>query len=73
MKKTYLLDGLDCANCAAKIENGILKIDGVTKCVVNFMTQKMVFEAEDVVYDAAFSEAKKVIKKVDSDIVITEK
>lgn len=73
MKKTYLLDGLDCANCAAKIENGILKIDGVTMCVVNFMTQKMVFDAGDAVYDAAFTEAKKVIKKVDSDIVIKEK
>ena len=55
------------------IENGILKIDGVTMCVVNFMTQKMVFDAEDAVYDAAFTEAKKVIKKVDSDIVIKEK
>ena len=41
MKKTYKMIDLDCANCAAKMEEAIKKIDGVTSASVSFMTQKM--------------------------------
>ena len=44
MKKTYLLEGLCCANCAAKIERGVADIDGVTDASVNFLTTKLTFE-----------------------------
>ena len=37
MKKTFALEDLDCANCAAKMENGIKKLDGVKDCSVSFM------------------------------------
>ena len=47
MKKTYLLEGLCCANCAAKIERGVSDIDGVTEASVNFLTTKLTFEADD--------------------------
>lgn len=40
MKKTYLLNGLDCAHCAAKIEKGVADIDGVTNASVSFLTTK---------------------------------
>ena len=43
MKKTYLLDGLCCANCAAKIERGVAAIDGVTEASVSFLTTKLTF------------------------------
>jgi len=46
MKKTFKLNGLDCANCAAKMEASINKLEGVTASV-SFMTQKMVLEAPD--------------------------
>lgn len=65
MKRVYKLQDLDCANCAAKMEVGINKIDGVIKATVSFMTQKLTIEAEDHVHDSILVEAKKVIKKVE--------
>lgn len=48
MKKTFKLDGLDCANCAAKIENAVKALDGVASASVNFMTAKMVIDGEEI-------------------------
>ena len=42
MKKTYLLEGLDCANCAAEVERNVAKLDNVNSASVNFLTLKMV-------------------------------
>ena len=64
MKKKFRLENLDCANCAAKMEDAIKKIDGVTDASVSFMTQKMMIEADDAVFDKAVDEAVKVIAKV---------
>ena len=47
MKKTFKLIDLDCANCAAKMEAAIKKLDGVNDASVSFMTQKMTIDAED--------------------------
>ena len=44
MKKTFELEDLDCANCAMKMQEAILKIPGVQGCEVNFMKQKMIFQ-----------------------------
>ena len=53
MRKTYKLEDLCCANCAAKIQDGIAKIDGVQKASVNFLTQKFTLVAEDDKFEAA--------------------
>ena len=45
MKKKFKLTDLDCANCAAKMEDAIRKIEGVENASVSFMTQKMTIEA----------------------------
>ena len=47
MKKTYELEDLDCANCAAKIEDAISKLEGVKSANVNYIMQKMTVEADD--------------------------
>ena len=65
MKKIFKMEDLDCANCAAKMEAGIAKIDGVTAVTVNFLAQKMILEADDVRFDEIVKEAVKVVKKVD--------
>jgi len=67
MKKTYKMEDLDCPNCAAKMENAIKKIEGVTSCTVNFIAQKMTIEAEDALFDEIIKKAIKEVKKVDSD------
>ena len=70
MKKTWKLDGLDCANCAAKMEEAIKKIEGVSDATVSFMTQKMTIEADDSRFDEIMKEVVSVCRKVEPDCVI---
>lgn len=70
MKKTIRLIDLDCANCAAKIENSVKKIDGVIDASVSFMGQKMVLEAPDERFESILTEAKKLIHKIEPDVTI---
>lgn len=67
MKKTFKLEDLDCANCAAKMETAINKLEGVKKATVSFMTQKMTIEAEDDRFDEVVQAAVKCIAKVEPD------
>lgn len=70
MKKSFKLTDLDCANCAAKIETAIRKVDGVTAASISFMTQKMELEAADDKFDAVLAEVKKVITKIEPDVSV---
>ncbi|MDF2870753.1 MAG: heavy metal transporter [Anaerocolumna sp.] len=70
MKKSIKLQDLDCANCAAKIENAIKKVEGVTGVKVNFLSQKMELEAPDDKYDEVLNEAKRLIKKIEPDVIV---
>jgi copper chaperone CopZ len=70
MKKSIKLQDLDCANCAAKIEGVVKKIDGVTGVTVNFLNQKMELEAPDDIFDVVLSEAKKLIHKIEPDVTV---
>ena len=67
MKKTYELEDLDCAACAAKMERKISKIKGVDSVKVNFLTQKMTVEADDAIFENVVDEALKLISKVEPD------
>ncbi len=67
MKKVFKLQDLDCANCAAKMEQAIGKINGVTSVRVNFLTQKMTLDADDSVFNAVLEEAAAAIRKVEPD------
>ena len=73
MKKTFKMIDLDCANCAAKMETAIKKIDGVQDATVSFMTQKLTIQADDARFDAGVQEAVKVCKKVEPDCEIVLK
>lgn len=73
MKKIYILEELDCANCAAKIEEGINKIDGVNKATVSFLSKKLVLDAEDAKMDMVVEKAKKLIKKLEPDVEMIAK
>ena len=70
MRKTFKLQDLDCANCAAKMENGIKKIDGVNDATMSFMTQKLVIDADDGRFNEICDEVVSVCKKVEPDMVI---
>ena len=64
MKKTYKIE-VDCAHCAAKMEDGIRKLDGVSEVSVNFLAQKMIIEADEERLDDIMKQAAKIVKKVD--------
>lgn len=70
MKKKFKMVDLDCANCAAKMEEGIKKITGVTNASVSFMAQKLTIEADDGKFDDVMKEVVAVCKKVEPDCTI---
>ena len=70
MRKSYKLIDLDCANCAAKMEDGIRRIDGVLSATVSFMSQKLTIETEDGRMDEVMQEVVRVCKKVEPDCEI---
>lgn len=65
MKKTYKLQDLDCANCAAKMQEAISKIQGVENASVNFMMQKLSFETTEELLPTVLEDIKKAIAKVE--------
>ena len=70
MKKTFMLEDLDCANCAAKMETAINKLEGVNKATVSFLAQKMTVDAVDDRFDEIMQEVVKICKKVEPDCEI---
>mgnify|MGYP001658946143 FL=1 len=70
MRKTFKLDELDCANCGAKMEAAIKKIDGVVDAKVTFMTQKLLVEADDARFDEIMDEAQSICRKIEPDCEI---
>ena len=70
MKKRFKLVNLDCANCAAKMEDAIKKVDGVKDATVSFVMQKMTVEADDAHFDDIMKEIVKVCKRVEPDCEI---
>lgn len=70
MKKIYKLEDLDCANCAAKMENAINTLDGVQSATVSFMMQRLTIEADDAQFDDIIKKVVKVCKKIEPDCVI---
>ena len=70
MRKAFILQDLDCANCAAKMENAIKNIEGVKSASISFMTQKLVLEADDDRFEAVLDEAQHACKKFEPDCVI---
>ena len=71
MKKTYKIE-VDCANCAAKIESALNKLEGVERATVSFLTQKLTVEGEGDP-DALLPAIEKAGKKVDGDFAVLKK
>ena len=68
MKRVYKLEGLDCADCTAKLERAIAKLEGVEKVGINCITQKCSIEALD---EDIFDKVEKFIVKQEPDVEIT--
>ncbi len=72
MKKTFLLEGLCCANCAAKIETGINKLDGIDKATISFLTSKLVIETAEEPSKDLLKKIEKTVHKVEPDVEMKE-
>jgi copper chaperone CopZ len=70
MKQAFKLQGLGCANCAAKMERAIKALGGVSDVSVNLITTKMIIEGEDARFDEIVSAAQKIIKRLEPDVVV---
>lgn len=67
MKKIIQLQDLDCANCAAKMESAVGKVQGVNSVTVNFMSQKMILDLSDTDTEQILKDIVKACKKADPD------
>lgn len=72
MKSTYKIKGIDCANCAAQLENAINKVEGVQNASISFMAERMVIEYDEQNKDEIMKRIKKVIKKEEPDATLEE-
>ncbi|PAK51459.1 heavy metal translocating P-type ATPase [Paenibacillus sp. 7541] len=73
VKKELILEGLDCANCAMKIENGVSKIEGVASCSVNFVTKTLTMETDPDRDTDIVTKAKQKVKQLEPHIRVLEK
>ena len=73
MKKSYILEDIDCAVCAGKVEKEVAKLDGVLSAKVTFMTQSMVLEHEDGKADETEKAVIRLIGKLELDVTVRKK
>ena len=73
MEKIYRLEELSCAHCAAKMERKIAKIKGVISVNINFMTKKLIIEANEQDFNFILQESERIIKKIEKQVIIKGK
>ena len=71
MHRSFKIQNLGCANCAAKMENDINKLDGVSKANISFMTQRLTLDADDTRFDDIVNECDRICKKYEPETSIT--
>ncbi len=72
MKNTYKITGIDCANCAAEMENAIRKVEGVQCASISFIAERITLEYDEQNKDEIIKKIKKVIKKEEPDAMLEE-
>ncbi len=74
IKKEFILEGLCCGNCAAKIERDVGKLEGVSFAAVDFLSKTLTMEIADAAKtDYLVAQADAIVKQHEPDIVISEK
>ena len=71
MKKVIKIEILCCPNCSAKVEAGIKKLDGVNSCVVSFLAQKIILDADDSKMESICEKIVEIAKSVEPDAELT--
>ena len=71
--KVYLLKGLDCPNCSAKIEKEVGELDGVTSSTVNLMNQTLTVQAGTSVAASLLDTVTTIVHSHEPDVEVSEK
>lgn len=72
MRSTFKIKGIDCANCAAQLENSISKVEGVQSVSISFMAERMVLEYDEQNQEEIIKRVKKAIKREEPDAILEE-
>lgn len=70
MKKRFRMENLECANCAAKMQEAIGKLDGVNEVSISFMTQSMMLDCAPEKESEILAEAEKICRKFEKSVKI---
>lgn len=70
MQKTYTIENLDCANCAAELENALQDIKGINNVSISFLTQKLYIDFADD-EETIMKEVRRIAAKIEPDCEIT--
>ena len=70
MKKVFRMEDLDCAHCAARMEEKIAALEGVISVQISFLAQKMTLEADDAIFEKVLKQAVKVCRKIEPDCTV---
>lgn len=73
LEKQFILENLDCSNCAVKIENEVRKLDIVKKASVNFAARKLTIETYEEEFKNAGDKIKDIVKMIEPDVKVYEK
>lgn len=73
MKRTWKVEGLDCANCAAKVEQAVSRIEEVKEARLDFMNQKLTAIVEDGLDESVWKEIEKTAIMTEPDITLISK
>ncbi|MEC1549138.1 heavy metal translocating P-type ATPase [Bacillus rugosus] len=73
VKQEYVLDGLDCSNCAQKIENGVKDIKGIDGCAVNFAASTLTVSADGKEEQWVTNKVEKKVKSIDPHVTVRQK
>lgn len=72
-KKTMIVENLDCANCAAKMERQISKISNVKNATIDYMTKKLTIETEEKKeLENIIDQAKSIVCKIEADVRLVD-
>lgn len=70
MKAKFKMQGLECASCAAKLEDKLNRIDGINNVVLNFMTMKLSFEAGEEYMESVLAQARQVASEIEKGVIL---
>lgn len=73
MKRVYILEDLDCAHCAAKIETDVAGLAGVESAAISLMAQKLTVNCSEDIKDTLTADVKKIVAKYEPDVEVIEK